>query len=277
MTTSKDTNKNTRNVLVIAGYDPSAGAGLLRDISTINDHGLYASGVVTVLTAQNSEYIRCAFPVPPEMLRYQTETLFEDYEYAACKIGVLGNKKNAEIIADILDGSEMFVTLDPVFSSSSGSPLADEPLIEFIKQCMTKKASLITPNVEEAERLCGFRIATQDDLEKALTYIGGLGADHVLIKGVRLEEDRFTDALFSGAAIHMFKHAYLDGKSMRGTGCTLASALTANIALGYDVVEAADKAIAYTQEAIQAARQIGRRNPQAHGTTYKAARSGSNS
>lgn len=251
-----------RSILTIAGYDPSAASGILRDVATINEHRLYSSAVVTALTSQNSVSCSGVWPVSPEILKAQLSLLLGDYEYAAVKIGMTGSLENARVISKMLADLAVFVTIDPVFASSGGTALAGIELINFTKESLVTQTSIITPNVSEAEKLCGFPIADRLDLERAGAAISGMGARAVLVKGSHLKGDRVIDILFVGKTEHVFEHERIPGTDMRGTGCTLASALTANIVLGYDVIEASKRAIAYTEDAIRKAVRIGKGNPQ---------------
>src|SRR6267378_431591 len=208
-------------LLTIAGFDPSCGAGTAADLKTFAAHGCYGVAAITALTVQNTQGVREVQNTPSATLRAQLDVLAEDCEIAAVKIGMLGNRGNAVVIAEFLDACKFaHVVHDPVMKSSSGTELLDAAGIKFIAAELLKRSSVITPNVPEAEILTG--IAIKDGhMEKAV------------------------DVLFDGAEIVQLAGDRLKDETLHGTGCTFAAAIAAQLASGRSFVEAATLAKAY--------------------------------
>src|SRR6266849_609888 len=202
-------------LLTIAGFDPSCGAGTAADLKTFAAHGCYGVAAITSLTVQNTQGVEDVQNTPSATLRAQLEVLAKDSEIAAVKIGMLGNRGNAVVVAEFLDAHKFaHVVHDPVMKSSTGTELLDAAGVKFIASELLKRSSVITPNVPEAEALTGLTIKD--------------GAEMVQLAGDRLKEE-----------------------TLHGTGCTFAAAIAAQLASGRSLVEAATLAKAYVTKAIE--------------------------
>src|ERR1700726_4974710 len=199
------TNKNHSNptppiLLTIAGFDPSCGAGTAADLKTFAAHGCYGVAAITALTVQNTQGVEDVQNTPSATLRAQLDVLAKDSEIAAVKIGMLGNRGNAVVVAEFLDVHKFaHVVHDPVMKSSSGTELLDAAGIKYVATELLKRATVITPNVPEAEVLTGLSIKDLVDMEAAARKIVELGAHAVIVKGGHME--RAVDVLFDGERI----------------------------------------------------------------------------
>lgn len=251
-------------LLTISGFDPSCGAGTAADLKTFAAHGCYGVAAITALTVQNTVGVEDVHIVPSATLRAQLEVLAKDSVIAAVKIGMLGNRGNAEAVADFLDAHKFaHVVHDPVMKSSSGTELLDAAGVKFVATELLKRASVITPNVPEAETLAGMAIKDVGEMEAAARKIMEMGARAVIVKGGHME--KAVDVLFDGN--DMMPLAGDKGKEelLHGTGCTFASALAAHLAAGRSLFEAATLAKAYVTKAIEKAYPTGKgRTPLDH-------------
>src|SRR5450432_1400387 len=187
-------------LLTIAGFDPSCGAGIAADLKTFAAHGCYGVAAITSLTVQSTEGVQAVHNTPSSELREQLEVLAKDCDIAAVKIGMLGNRGNAVVVAEFLDTYKFaHVVHDPVMKSSSGAELLDAAGIKFVIAELLKRSSVITPNVPEAEILSGLTIKNLGDMEDAARKIVELGAHAVIVKGGHM--DRAVDVLFDGTEI----------------------------------------------------------------------------
>lgn len=244
-------------LLTISGFDPSCGAGTAADLKTFAAHGCYGVAAITALTVQNTVSVEDVHIVPSATLRAQLEVLAKDSVIAAVKIGMLGNCGNAEAVADFLDAHKFaHVVHDPVMKSSSGTELLDVAGVKFVATELLKRASVITPNVPEAETLAGMTIKDVGEMEAAARKIVEMGARAVIVKGGHME--KAVDVLFDGN--DMMPLAGDKGKEelLHGTGCTFASALAAHLAAGRSLFEAATLAKAYVTKAIEKAYPTGK-------------------
>src|SRR5712664_4500443 len=187
-------------LLTIAGFDPSCGAGTAADLKTFAAHGCYGVAAITSLTVQNTQGVETVHNTPSAELRAQLEALANDCEIAAVKIGMLGNRGNAVVAGEFLDAHKFaHVVLDPIMKSSSGAELLDAAGIKFLATELLKRASVITPNVPEAEVLTELAIKEVADMEAAARKLVEMGARAVIVKGGHME--RTTDVLFDGAEL----------------------------------------------------------------------------
>lgn len=244
-------------LLTIAGFDPSCGAGTAADLKTFAAHGCYGVAAITSLTVQNTQGVETVHNTPSAELRAQLEVLGKDCEIAAVKIGMLGNRGNAVVVAEFLDAHKFsHVVHDPVMKSSSGAELLDAGGIKFVATELLKRASVITPNVPEAEVLTGLTIKDLADMEAAARKIVELGAHAVIVKGGHME--KAVDVLFDGTDLVTLSGEKTNEDQLHGTGCTFASALTAQLAAGRGLLEAATLAKAYVTKAIENSYPIGK-------------------
>src|ERR1700681_2658759 len=244
-------------LLTIAGFDPSCGAGTAADLKTFAAHGCYGVAAITALTVQNTQGVEDVQNTPSVMLRAQLESLAKDSEIAAIKIGMLGNRGNAAVVAEFLDANKVaHVVHDPVMKSSTGTELLDAAGVKFIVAELLKRSSVITPNVPEAEVLTGMTIKDVADMEAVARKIVEMGARAVIVKGGHME--RAVDVLFDGEIITQLGGDKVKVDNNHGTGCTFASAITALLAAGRTLTEAAMLAKAYVTKAIEKGYPIGK-------------------
>ena len=244
-------------LLTIAGFDPSCGAGVGADLKTFAAYGCYGVAAITSLTVQNTQGVETVHNTPAAELREQLEVLVKDCEIAAVKIGMLGNRGNAAVVAEFLDTHKFaHVVHDPVMKSSSGSELLDSTGIKFLVSELLKRSTVITPNVPEAEILAGITIKDVADMEAAARKIVEMGAHAVIVKGGHME--KAIDVLFDGTDMHPLGGDKVKLENTHGTGCTFASAITAQLAAGRSLLEATTLAKAYVMKAIEKAYPVGR-------------------
>jgi hydroxymethylpyrimidine/phosphomethylpyrimidine kinase len=244
-------------LLTIAGFDPSCGAGTAADLKTFAAHGCYGVAAITSLTVQNTQGVETVHNTPSAELRAQLDVLARDCEIAAVKIGMLGNRGNAVVVGEFLDAHKFaHVVHDPVMKSSSGTELLDAGGIKYVATELLKRSSVITPNIPEAEILTGLTIKDVADMEAAARKIVEMGAHSVIVKGGHME--RAVDVVFDGTEIVTLAGEKVNEDHLHGTGCTFASALTAQLAAGRSLVEAATLSKAYVTKAIEKAYAIGK-------------------
>ena len=244
-------------LLTIAGFDPCCGAGTVADLKTFAAHGCYGVAAITSMTVQNTQGVEAVHNTPSAELRGQLEILVQDCEIAAVKIGMLGNRGNAVVIGEFLDAHKFaHVILDPVMKSSSGTELLDAGGVKYVATELMKRASVFTPNVPEAEVLTGLEIKDVLAMEAAARKLVEMGAQAVIVKGGHM--DRAVDVVFDGSELVQLGGDRVKTENMHGTGCTFASALTAQLAAGRGLIEAATLAKAYVTKAIEKGYPIGK-------------------
>lgn len=244
-------------LLTIAGFDPSCGGGVVADLKTFAAYGCYGVAAITSLTVQNTQGVEAVHNTPSAELREQLEVLAKDCEIAAVKIGMLGNRGNAVVVAEFLDAHKFaHVVHDPVVRSSSDSELLDAAGIKYLVTELLKRASVITPNIQEAEILTGLTIKDVGDMEAAARKLVEMGAHAVIVKGGHM--DKAVDVLFDGNELHQLSGERVKLEHTHGTGCTFASAITAQLAAGRPLLEATTLAKAYVMKAIERAYPVGK-------------------
>lgn len=244
-------------LLTIAGFDPSCGAGTAADLKTFAAHGCYGVAAITSLTVQNTQGVETVHNTPSAELRAQLEALAKDCEIAAVKIGMLGNRGNAVAVGEFLDAHKYaHVVLDPIMKSSSGTELLDAGGIKYVATELLKRAMVITPNIPEAEVLTGLTIKDVAGMEAAARKLVEMGAHAVIVKGGHME--RANDVLFDGKEVFQLAGDRAKEDTLHGTGCTFASAFTAQLAAGRPLFEAATLAKAYVTKAIEKGYAIGK-------------------
>jgi hydroxymethylpyrimidine/phosphomethylpyrimidine kinase len=250
-----------KQVLTIAGSDSGGGAGIQADIKALSANGVFAMSVITAITAQNTEEVTEVFELPTSIIAAQIDAVFDDFDVAGVKTGMLSSAAVVEIVAKLLKPQAVAnLVVDPVMMSKSGHPLLQPDAMEAIKTHLFPLALLVTPNVHEAQQLSGIEIKTLADGRRAAKVIHGFGCKHVLIKGGHLITERATDLLYDGRFFHVFKGEFIDTPHTHGTGCTFASAITAHLARGKPLNDAVQTAKTYLTEAIRHGLAIG------HGT-----------
>jgi hydroxymethylpyrimidine kinase/phosphomethylpyrimidine kinase len=245
-------------VLSIAGVDPSGGAGVLADIKTFAAFGCYGAAAITSLTFQNTLGVFGSANQSGETVRRQIEPVIEDLDIAAIKTGML---PSAEVISEIAaligEHSLPAPVVDPVVRSTSGFDLIDDAALTALIQQLFPLARIVTPNIAEAERITGLKIDSNDDIASAARRIRELGARNVLIKGGHFQGESARDFLFEGDKMIVFSEPWIDSTATHGTGCTLSSAIAANLALGRELTEAILIAKTFVTEAIRTSPMIG--------------------
>jgi len=243
--------------LTIAGFDPSCGAGTAADLKTFAAHGCYGVAAITSLTVQNTQNVETVHNTPSAELRAQLEALAADCEIAGVKVGMLGNRGNAVVVGEFLEAHKFaHIVHDPVMKSSSGAELLDAGGIKYLATELLKRASVITPNVPEAEILTGLTIRDVADMEAAARKLVEMGAHAVIVKGGHME--RAIDVLFDGTELIQLGGDRVKSENTHGTGCTFASAITAQLAAGHTLLEAATLAKAYVTKAIEKGYAVGK-------------------
>jgi hydroxymethylpyrimidine/phosphomethylpyrimidine kinase len=246
-------------VLIIAGSDPSGGAGLQADIKTVTALGGYAAAAVTAITVQNTRGVLAVHPVPPDIIRDQIIAVLDDIGADAVKIGMIGEEAAALALADLLRAraGAIPIVLDPVLVATSGDALAGEGVAGIILRELVPLAAIVTPNAEEAQALTGFDVRNESDLARAGAALVGLGAASALVKGGHLEGGEVTDVLATAGGCKSFRNRRIETASTHGTGCTLASAIATGLAQGMSTEDSVARAIAYVREALRTAPGLG--------------------
>ncbi len=246
-----------KTALTIAGSDSSGGAGIQADIKTMTANGVFAMSVVTALTAQNTTGVSGILEVSPEFLEMQLDAVFKDIFPDSVKIGMVSSARFIEIIADKLKfyGAKNIV-VDPVMIATSGASLIKNGAVDLMKKRLFPLASIITPNISEAEVLTGINITCKNDMIKAAKKIYIDCGCTVLLKGGHLEDDA-SDLLYDGNE-KWFCGKRIDNPNTHGTGCTLSSAISANLAKRFGLEEAVSRAKDYISGAISANLDLGK-------------------
>ena len=245
-------------VLTIAGFDPSCGAGVGADLKTISAHNCYGVAAITALTVQSTQGVSAVHATPAAVLRAQLDALAQDAHIAAVKIGMLGTRANAAAVAEFLDkGKFEHVVLDTVIRASAGSAeLLDAAGVKYLSDELIKRATVVTPNVPEAVQLTGMEIADVAGMEAAARKLVERGARAVVITGGHMEKP--VDVLFDGTEMQVLASDRVKTENTHGSGCTFASAIASQLALGRALPEAVMLAKAYVTKAIEKAFSIGK-------------------
>ncbi|MBD7988425.1 bifunctional hydroxymethylpyrimidine kinase/phosphomethylpyrimidine kinase [Luteimonas sp. Sa2BVA3] len=247
------------SALTIAGSDSGGGAGIQADLKAFAAHGVHGLSAITALTAQHTRGVTAVHVPPPDFLRAQIDACFDDFRIGAVKLGMLASAEVIHAVADALEAHRpSHLVVDPVMVATSGARLLEADALDAMRTRLLPMASLLTPNVPEAELLLGRRIADAADAERALDALLAAGSAAVLLKGGHLDEgadvvDRYADAgfrrSFRGPRLRVDGH---------GTGCTLASAIAANLCLGQTLPEACAGAVDYIRDALRLGIRPGR-------------------
>jgi len=246
-----------KKVLTIAGSDCSGGAGIQADIKTITAHKMYAMSAITALTAQNTTGVYGIEEVTPEFVGQQIDCIFNDIRPDAVKIGMVSSSKIIEIIVEkLIQYKPENIVIDPVMVSTSGSKLICDDAMNALITKLIPLATVITPNIPEAEVLCGFSIKNEDDMIKAAQEISKTLKGAVLVKGGHLVNDAI-DLLYENGNIHWFRSKRIDNPNTHGTGCTLSSAIACNLAEGKSLSASIENAKVYLTGALKAGLNLG--------------------
>lgn len=246
-----------KTALTIAGSDSSGGAGIQADIKTMTANGVYAMSAVTALTAQNTTGVYGILESTPEFLASQLDCIFTDIFPDAVKTGMVSSTGLIEVIADKLKQYKAKnIVVDPVMVATSGSRLISQEAVDALKELLLPLATVLTPNIPEAEVLSGLTISGPADMEKAAQAIGETYGCAVLCKGGHDLNDA-NDLLWRNGTCKWFHGRRIDNPNTHGTGCTLSSAIASNLAKGCDLDTAVERAKAYLSGALAAMLDLG--------------------
>ena len=247
-----------RTALTIAGSDCSGGAGIQADIKTMTMNGVYAMSAITALTAQNTTGVTAIQEATPEFLRQQLDAIFEDIFPDAVKIGMVASSELINVIAESLKAyNATNIVVDPVMIATSGSALLKTDAVQTLIDKLLPLATVVTPNIAEAEVLSGLTISNKEEMEKAAKLIGDNYNCSVLLKGGHSVNDA-NDLLYSTGTMQWFEGKRIDNPNTHGTGCTLSSAIASNLAKGFTLQEAVKKAKDYISEALATQLDLGK-------------------
>lgn len=247
-----------KTALTIAGSDCSGGAGIQADIKTMTMNGVYAMSAVTALTAQNTTGVTGIQESSPEFLEMQLDAVFEDIYPDAVKIGMVASGELIRAIADRLRHYDAGnVVIDPVMVSTSGSALMRNDAVDTLVKELLPLATLVTPNIPEAEVLSGRSITSKEDMIEAAKQIGDENHCAVLLKGGHSVNDA-NDLLYAEGRLTWFQGKRIDNPNTHGTGCTLSSAIASNLAKGFSLEESVERAKSYISEALGAMLDLGK-------------------
>jgi hydroxymethylpyrimidine/phosphomethylpyrimidine kinase len=245
-------------LLTIAGFDPSCGAGVAADLKTFVAHNCYGVAAVTALTVQSTQGVFSVHATPSATLRAQLDALADDVEIAGVKIGMLANRANATVVYEFLDKQKFkHVVLDPVFRPTAGNAeLLDTSGLKFVRDELLKRVSLITPNIPEAEFLTGMEVKDVPTMKVAALKLIEMGARAVVVTGGHLEKP--IDVFCVGTEVETFGGEHVKSPNTHGSGCTLSSAILAQLGSGLPLRDAVILSKAYVTKAIERAYSIGK-------------------
>ncbi|MEI8134822.1 MAG: bifunctional hydroxymethylpyrimidine kinase/phosphomethylpyrimidine kinase [bacterium] len=243
--------------LTIAASDPTSGAGIQADLRTFTAFGVHGLSVITAITSQNTITVEDVVPLNTITIRNQFDTLNGDIPISFAKTGVICNSSTVLAVADMLRDSGIRVVVDTPFKSGTGRELMEVEGVQMLIKKLLPMAFLLTPNIPEAERIASLKINCRQDMENAAKKIRELGVSAVLLKGGHLEGDESPDYFISDSEECWFESPRLIRKNIHGTGCTLSAAITANLALGFDLHSAIKRAKDFLTNAINTSFRLG--------------------
>src|SRR5438876_6894253 len=242
--------------LTIAGSDSGGGAGIQADLKTFAALGVYGLSALTAITAQNTQGVRAAQDLPPELVEAQIDAVLEDIGANAAKTGMLSNSAIIDVVARCVSRWNLRLVVDPVMVAKGGDPLLQPEAITTLSSVLLPLAEVVTPNLLEAEALTGKRVETLDDMRAAARAIAALGPRHVVVKGGHRAADP-VDVYFDGKRFAELRAERISTRHTHGTGCTFSAAIAAYIARGLPVDAAVTAAKNYITEAIRHAPGLG--------------------
>ena len=246
-----------RTALTIAGSDSGGGAGLQADLKTFAAHGVFGLTAITAVTAQNTQQVAAVYPMPPDLVGAQIDAVVSDFGAAATKIGMLATAAIVEVVARAVERHRLAnVVLDTVMIAKGGAPLLEDAAIDVMRASLLPLATVITPNIPEAERLTGRRIASVGDMLAAARDLIITGAQAVVVKGGHLDGPAI-DVFDDGNTVVELSAERVATRHTHGTGCTFSSAIAARLALGSDLRTAVEHAKTYVTRAIAEAPHLG--------------------
>ncbi len=246
--------------LTIAGSDSGGGAGIQADIKSMQANGVFATSVITAITAQNTQAVTQAYDLPLDLIGAQIDAVFDDFEIRATKTGMLSSAGIIQTVSEKIQEWKIApLIVDPVMISTSGFALLQADAVESLKTLLIPRATLVTPNTHEAAHLTGVEIKSVADAEEAAKQIFAMGPAAVLVKGGHLAEvEEAVDVFYDGETFAYFRAPFIDTPHTHGTGCTYASAIAANLAKGMALQPAIGAAKDYVTEAIRHGLAIGK-------------------
>lgn len=247
-----------KRILIIAGSDSGGGAGIQADIKTATTLGAFATTAITAVTAQNTQGVTAIHHIPPDIITAQINAVINDIGVDVVKTGMLGNIETINVVASALDklNASIPVIIDPVLVATSGDVLLEADAISTLTSELFPRATLLTPNIPEAETLLGLTVA-QEDMEAAAKKLLDLGPQAILLKGGHIKGNQLRDVLVTPTSQHVFEDEKIDTTNTHGTGCTLATAIAVNLAQGFPLKKAVAEARHYVREAIRTAPGFG--------------------
>lgn len=245
-------------VLSIAGSDSGGGAGIQADLKTFHAFGTFGTTAITAITAQNTRGVHGIHPVPIEAVRAQIRAVADDLHPSALKSGMLANAELVRAVAaELREHHLQNYVLDPVMVASSGDRLLDADAEQTIVEELLPLATLVTPNLDEAEILVGFPVRDEQAMRRAATVLVETGAGAALIKGGHLDRGELVDVLFDGSEWHEWRRSRLQSRNTHGTGCTLSAAVTAGLAHRRSLPAAVADALDFVRRAMASAPGLG--------------------
>ncbi|WP_058835065.1 bifunctional hydroxymethylpyrimidine kinase/phosphomethylpyrimidine kinase [Luteimonas abyssi] len=248
------------SALTVAGSDSGGGAGIQADLKTFAAHGVHGLSAIAALTAQHTRAVTAVHAPPPGFLRAQIDACFEDFAIGALKLGMLANAELIRAVADAIDThAPAHVVVDPVMVATSGARLLETDALQALRERLLPRATVLTPNLPEAELLLGHRIASRSAMEGAARALLALGPQAVLLKGGHLDDDGddVVDLYIGPGGERVLRHPRLP-EAAHGTGCTLASAVAARLSQGAPLPDAAADATDYVHRALLGGYRPGR-------------------
>jgi len=247
-----------KNLLTIAGSDSCGGAGIQADLKTFSAHKAFGMSVITAVTAQNTQGVLAVQDISPEIIQKQIEAIFEDISVDAVKIGMVSKTETIKIIAETLSKYPVQnLVVDPVMISKSGFDLLKPEAKEALIKYLLPMATVVTPNLPEAEVITGMKVNSLEEMKEAAEKIYEMGPQYVLVKGGHLEGEA-VDILYDGADFMYYNSPRINTKNTHGTGCTLSSAIASNLGKGFPIAEAIENAKRYITSAIEKSFSIGK-------------------
>ena len=257
-------------VMTIAGSDSSGGAGIQADLKTFQELGIYGTTVITALTAQNTLGVSSISPVTPDFIQAQMEAVFADLSVTALKTGMLFSADIIDAVAEVLQQMDVKLVVDPVMIAKGGASLLQQQAVEALKTKLIPLATVLTPNIPEAEVLTGMTISTTADIQAAAKQILKLGVQCVVMKGGHLEGSEAVDTVFfQDGSTFSLSSERIHTQHTHGTGCTFSAAITAFLGKGYAIRDAIIEAKRFIQAAIENPLNIGNGNGPTNHFAYK--------
>lgn len=244
--------------LTVAGSDSGGGAGVQADLKTFHAFGVFGTSALTAVTVQNTLGVSAIHKVPAELVAAQIAAVAADLHPAAGKTGMLADAAIIGAVARALREADLkSLVVDPVMVAASGDPLLEDAAVAVLRKELLPLASLVTPNLDEAEILTDRSVRSEDEMRVAAEALLASGCGAVLLKGGHLEGDEVVDLFYDGTAWLEWRSPRLHTRSSHGTGCTLSAAVTASLASGYALDESVDRGIRFTRAAIRAGFALG--------------------